>query len=50
MATNGISAPEELFKEVDEKKMLAGCANRSEFFRQAVREKLDSITDSENPQ
>lgn len=47
MATNGISAPDELFDEVDDKKMLAGCKNRSQFFREAVREKLDEL-DSEN--
>jgi metal-responsive CopG/Arc/MetJ family transcriptional regulator len=46
MATNGISAPEDLFQEVDEKKMLAGCTNRSEFFREAVEEKLDKLPDS----
>ncbi|WP_162991580.1 CopG family ribbon-helix-helix protein [Halostella salina] len=47
MATNGISAPEELFNEVDDKKMLAGCTNRSQFFREAAREKLDEIDSTE---
>ncbi len=48
MATNGISAPTELFEEVDEKKMLAGCTNRSQFFRVAAREKLDEIDSTDS--
>lgn len=43
--TTGVSMDEDLVGEIDDNKMLAGCTNRSEFIRQACKEKLARLSE-----
>jgi metal-responsive CopG/Arc/MetJ family transcriptional regulator len=45
--TTGISVGDDLVEQVDENYIFAGCRSRSEFFREAAREKLQRLNDSE---